>query len=347
MLYVTTRDKVDAFTPHRALTEERGKCGGCYLPYRLPVLMKDQLHDLVKQSFSERIATVLRLFFPAKISGWEVEVAVGRYPVRIAAMNHKIAVVETWHNHDGSFDCLVEKLYHSMTREEVNTGDPGAWFRIAARIAVLAAALGELMKTGIADTAKPADISLPVNDFEGVMAAWYARKMGLPLGVIMFVCNDNSSLWDFFHNGELQTNSKIRATVTPDSDQTVPQCLEMLIYETLGFQEVQRFVNACQYCQRYDIREDQLAMLKDGLFCGVVRQHRLETVISNIYCTNSYLMDPYTALAFGGLQDYRASAGETGIALILSDQSPICALSAMERILGIPAADIQKIVDHR
>lgn len=347
MLYLTTRDRMDAFTPQHALTKNTGKCGGRFLPYRLPVLTKQQLMELPEKSFGQRVAEVLSLFFRSHLNGWDIDFAVGRHPVRLCAMNHKIAVMESWHNHEGTFQSMVDRLYRCVNESALYSEYPGVWFRIAARIAVLSGSFSELIKAGIAADEKPVDIAVPVNDFEGVMAAWYSRKMGLPVGTIIFSCNENSNVWDFLHHGILDTKEKTQQTSTPDSDRAVPQSLELLIYETLGYEETQRFVQCCQAQKTYTIRSDQLSVLSNGLFCAVIRQPRLESIVRNVFKTNSYLMDPYTALAYGGLQDYRVASAEIGPALIVSDQNPLTEMPAMERILGVTAAEIQKIMDAR
>ena len=322
MLYVTTREKADAFTANHALREERGKCGGFFLPYRLPVFGETEIQVMQDIPFGERVARILNLFFSANLNGWDVEFAVGRRPVRVAAMSHKIAVIETWHNHDGNLDALVEALYGVVAKDESDGSSCGAWFYTAVRIAVLFGVFGDLIKTGIADFSQPVDIALAVDDFSAPMAVWYARKMGLPIGRIICCCNDNSVLWDFLHHGTLSTTVKIVSTVTPDSDYAIPPMLECLIFEVLGYEESQRFVKMCRDGNAYSLGEDKLSALRNGLFCAVVRQQRIESIIRNVYKTNAYLMDPYTALGFGGLQDYRAARAETGTALILSDRRP-------------------------
>lgn len=344
MLYVTTREKTDVFTSNHALREERGKCGGCYLPYRLPILSADEINALPELSFGERVAKILNLFFAAEINGWDVEFAVGRHPVRVAAMSHKIAVIELWHNPEGTFESLAERLFSSVAREPSDNRG-GEWFRVAARIAVLFGIFGELIKTGIADLTHPVDAAMAVNDFEAPMAAWYARKMGLPLGTVICCCNENSGFWDFLHHGELQTAAKIMHTTTPDCDQAVPAGLERLIYEVLGFDETRRFISTCSRGGLYDLSEEKLSMLKKGLFCAVVRQQRVESVVRNVYKTNSYLMDPYTALGFGGLQDYRAALSETGPALILSDNRPLCAAAEIGKMLNLPENEVKNLMN--
>ena len=79
--------------------------------------------------------------------------------------------------------------------------------------------------------------------------------------------------------------------------------------------------------------------------CNVIRRQRAETIVRNVYKTNSYLMVPSVAFAYGSLQDYRAAHGETGAAMILAEESPLVDLQVMEKLLGMPAEDIQKMIE--
>ena len=333
MLYVTTRDRVNVFTPRHALICEKGKCGGYFHPYRFPVFSPDQVLALPEKTFGQRLADTMNLFFGTTLTGWDIEFTVGRNPVRMSAMNHKIAVLETWYNSDHTFDGFILRLFNRLE----GNGKPGTWFRIAARIAVLVAACGDFMKTGILASDTLMDIALQADTFEAVMAAWYARRMGLPIGTILFSCDEDSGLWDFFHQGVLSAKG--------EAGRNLPACLEMLIAELFGFQETQRFLHAVSHNQRYFIREDLMLRLRSELCCNVIRRQRAETIVRNVYKTNSYLMVPDVAFAYGSLQDYRAAHGETGAAMILAEKSPLAALQIMERILGIPSENIRKIIE--
>ena len=322
MLYVNTRNTCDINTPNHPLIRNKCDRGGMYVPYRLPILTKSQLSELVRQSAAERIVAVLRLFFRLELSPSDVENALGIYPIQIAAMNHRIAVTENWHNPSGSFTGAVESLYKIAVANSNGQIKSTIWFRIAVRLAYFVSAFCELIKAGITHTGKPTDVALQSNSFETVMAAWYARKMGLPIANIILSCCENSGVWDLLHHGELPMRGYAASVNLTEDDSSIPACLEMLIYEVLGSREVERFVAALSSQTVYCIRDEQLAALKTGMYCAVVRRGRVESIIRNVQSTNSYLMETRTAIAFGGLQDYRATKGETGAALICADESP-------------------------
>lgn len=130
MLYVTTRIQRDAFTAHKALRENRGPAGGYFLPMRTPQFTREQLIALSQKSFGQCVADVINLLFNMKLSGWDVEFAIGRYPVKLVSIGSRVTVAETWHNPDWRFDRLVCSLEKFLTKEENASQQPGDWLRV-------------------------------------------------------------------------------------------------------------------------------------------------------------------------------------------------------------------------
>ena len=103
MLYVTTRNNGDIFTANHALNKNRAEDGGAYVPFKLPRLDFGELKAL---PFNHRVANVLNLLFGTKVTGWEVDFALGRKPFRLVAMNHKILVGELFNNPGNDFSTM-------------------------------------------------------------------------------------------------------------------------------------------------------------------------------------------------------------------------------------------------
>jgi len=124
--------------------------------------------------------------------------------------------------------------------------------------------------------------------------------------------------------GELHTDGKPAATTTPLADAVVPGELERLISAALGREEAKHFADTCAAGKIYRPHLEAQPELKKGMFSAVVSRSRLDALIPSVYRTNSYILGPYTALAYGGLMDYRAKTGETRPALMIAERSPIC-----------------------
>lgn len=339
MLYVTTRSNRDAYTAHRALRENRGPDGGMYLPFRTPRLSQADLDALGEKPFNQCVAEVLNLLFNAKLTCWDVDFCVGRYPVRLDCLRNRIVMAESWHNPDGTFERMVKDLAAHLCVGE--PAMPGDWTRIAVRIAVLFGIFGELKRAGIDQTV---DISMVSGDFSAPISAWYARQWGLPIGNLVCCCNENNSLWDLICHGQLRTDAVSIATAVREADVTIPSDLERLIYECGGALEVQRYLDACRQGGMYCPNDAVLTSLRKGLYVSVVSSQRMDTTIPNVYRTHSYVLSPYSALAYAGLLDYRAKTGETGYCIVLTEKSPACDAEAVSRMLGITVEEMKNSI---
>lgn len=317
MLYITTRNNRDAYTAQRVLRENRGPDGGMYLPFRTPKFSQAELDDLAEKPFNQCVAELLNRMFNTRLTGWDVESSVGRYPVRLETLRNRIIMAEFWHTLDGTFERMAKEL-----TDCVRVGAPapvGDWPRIAVRIAALFGVFGELKRAGVTQSV---DISMVSGDFSAPISAWYARQWGLPIGNLVCCCNENNSLWDLICHGQLRTDAVSVPTATRDADIAVPSDLERLVYESGGALEVQRFLDVCRSGGIYCPNDTVLSNMRKGLYVSVVSSHRIETTIPSVYQTHSYLLSPYAALAYAGLLDYRAKTGETRTCLVVAEKSP-------------------------
>ncbi len=342
MLYVTTRNKNDAHTAHKTLASDRGADGGFYVPFQMPVFSAEDLAALKDKAFGQCIADVLNLFFSARLDGWDVDFCIGRYPVKLIPMSHRIVVAETWHNPDWDYARMVRNLTGRIWGNGDTQGVPSNWAWIAIRIATLFGLYGQLLKQGLINLDTTLDVAVPTGDFSSPMAVWYARQMGLPVGTVICSCNENCSAWDLLHHGELRTDTVAVNTNTPQCDIGMPANIERLLFGCLGVEETEHFSSVCRAGGIYSLSEDHLSAVRKGMFAAVISQKRMESVICNVYRTSSYLLDPYSALAYGGLQDYRATAGEGRTTLLLTERSPICSAATVAAALGITVQELKE-----
>ena len=340
MLYVTTRISHDAFTSFRALSENRGPEGGFFVPMQFPYYDQNQIDALAQKSFSENVTQILNLFFGTNMDGRNLEFAIGRYPVKLVDLNGRITVAKTWHNPVYRFERLVCSVEKAIRQTNQIDSMPSDWLMIAARIGVLFGIFGLILQKGTFPKRHKLEIALPSGDLSLLMAAWYARKMGLPIGTIICCCNENASLWTLFHKGELRTNALAFHTHTPTCDCVVPTDLERLIFSTLGRTETERFCESCRKGSTYSLDQEQLEHLREGIHISVISSKRMASTIPNLYKTTGYIADPYTALSYSGLVDYRATTGAGHPALIVSEESPSFSLQFVAECVGMTPEEL-------
>ncbi len=320
MLYVTTREKFDAFTTARTLASSTGPEGGLYLPFRMPKLTQEELSALENQTFGQNVADMLNRFFGCGLTSWDVEFSIGRYPVRVAAMGQKVLVAECWRNLEGSYEKMARLLAARVTRKGKDEVRVTSWLGIAIRIALIAAIFSELRRSG---TTENLDVALPEGDFTLAMAFWYCREMGLPVGNLIIGCKDGSDVWNLIHNGQLRCGSNRE--------------LERLIFSTLGIDHALKYGRG----EAISLLPEQRKHLRRGIYCAVVSNSRRDAAIPNVFGTNSYILEPNAAVAYSALLDYRARAGESRNALILEDVSPAQG-SDVAAILGLTPDQVKE-----
>ena len=332
MLYVSTREKYDAFTAHRTLTEDRTPDGGVYLPYRMPCFSTDEIRALKGKSFGQCAAEILNQFFAARLSAWDVEFCVGRYPVKIAAMSHRILIGETWRNLDGSYEKMECRLAAKICGCDAAEVKITSWLRIAIRIAVLFGVFSELMRSEAYDCGQRIDVAVNAGDFSLPMALWYGREMGLPIAAIICSCGETSGVWDLLHLGEFR-GSKAASE------------LERLVYGTLGISEAKRFGQICEKGGEFTLLPAAAETLRSGMFAAVISRDRMSSVIPSVYRTNAYILDPDAAYGYGGLMDYRAKTGESKTALLLADSNPADQANTVAAAMQITAEELKRLLE--
>ncbi len=341
MLYITTRDKYDASTTPKSLRSDRGADGGLYLPFRMPEFAAEELDALVSGSFGQTVAEILNLFFSCRLTGWDVEFCIGRYPVKVTDIKQRIFVAELWHNTENCYS-RIENALSERVREARGEEKTTSWLRIAIRIAVLFGVYGELRRCGAVHAGDSFDVSLATGDYSAAMAVWYARHVGLPVANIICGCNENSAVWELLHLGEVRTDVNAVKTTTPEADIGLPAELERLISGTLGQAEAIRYSNTCAEGGIYAPKPGMLETLRNGMFAAVVSTERLMGLIPNVYRTVDYILGPYSALAYGGLLDYRTKNKEARTAVLLADKNAVCDGVLTAEAMGITLPQLKE-----
>lgn len=281
------------------------------MPFRMPGLSEEELLRLSSGTFHDGVAGALNLLFGVKVSAWDVSCAIGRYPVRLVNLGRKTLLCQLWHNPEGDFAWASSALA-DLFRQEQTAPEEGIWTHTAIRFAVLCGIFSQLRQEKQLTEAGSVDISLTAGDLSGLMAAWYAKKLGLPVGKIIVSCQEGGALWELVHQGQLRL----------DRLDQLPVGLERLIYECGGPGEVTRFLQALHQCGVYCPGEPVLWTLRRWLCVSVVsRERALDTAAGTL--SRGCGLSARAALAYSGLQDHRVISGTSSPALVLEDKKPV------------------------
>ncbi len=343
MLYATTRNQNDVFTAFKAIHTDCAPDGGLYVPFKLPHWQREQLKSLAHNSFGQTVADVLNGFFSCGLSAWDVEFAVGRSPMRLSAVNHRVVIAELFHNPQEKYSHIVQTLSDKIRKEGAGE-PPTGWVEIAIGIAVIFGVYGEYLQADGSLLDTPVDMAVTTAHFTMPMAVWYARQMGLPIGNIVCGCNANGGVWDLLHKGEMATGNTAFKTLTAEADTVVPRNLERLICGTLGTRETLRYLDCCARGGLYAPPAEELETLRRGMFAAVISDQRIMSLIPSVYRNSQYIFGPYSILAYGSLMDYRAKTGESRTAILICERSPDCDSKLVARSMDISEPQLGKLL---
>ena len=110
MLYITTRNNIETYASRYTLKENIAPDGGQFVPCDLPVWNSDHLMKFKDMNFGAVVAEVINVFYPNKLSGWDVDFCIGRNILRLVPMNQKIVVAELWHNLEEEYAYIVRDM---------------------------------------------------------------------------------------------------------------------------------------------------------------------------------------------------------------------------------------------
>lgn len=337
MLYVTTRNQIDVFTPEHPLRNRRDPDGGLYCPFHALRFSPEEIEGLKDVSFNQCMADMLKTMFGISLSSWEVDFCIGRYPVRLKNLESRLSVCEPWHNTGKDFRNMVEQLSKRMNGQH----DQG-WVEMAVRIAVLFGLYGELRREGILNRGEVFDLAVLSGSFMEPMSAWYAKQWGLPVGKIVCCCNENNTVWNLICQGQFPTDQTAVSTCVPGADIVLPEELERLVAACGDTWEMEHFLGCCETGKTYCPEEPVLNKMREHLYVSVVGSERIRQTVAGVYKASSYLLSPESALVYSGLQYYRAGKEQLRKAVVMTNRSPALDLAFAAEALGIPEETLRQ-----
>ncbi len=198
------------------------------------------------------------------------------------------------------------------------------WGRLVPQVVYYISAYASLVSDGQIELGDKLNVVVPTGNFGNILAAYYAKKMGLPLGKLICASNINNVLTDFINTGVYDRNRKFYATCSPSMDILISSNLERLLYMLTGDNDAQirEWFTALSKEGRYEVTDDIKAKISEEFFAGFCDDSDTKATIKSIYDKYSYVCDTHTAVAVKVYEDYRKATGDTTRTLIASTASP-------------------------
>lgn len=212
---------------------------------------------------------------------------------------------------------LSEAGYQFSSANSINIG------RLVPQIVYYVYAYAKLLENEEIADGEELNVTVPTGNFGNILAAYYAKQMGVPIGKLICASNENKVLFDFFQTGTYDRNRKFVLTSSPSMDILISSNLERLIY-TISGQDAKKDSELMEQLKengKYEITAEMKEKLKD-FAGGYATEEETKAAIHEVYKKTRYVMDTHTAVASHVSREYRKESGDNRKMLVTSTASP-------------------------
>ena len=208
--------------------------------------------------------------------------------------------------------------YQFSSANSINIG------RLVPQIVYYVYAYAKMYANGEITKDEKINVVVPTGNFGNILAAFYAKNMGVPIAKLICASNDNKVLYDFFSTGTYDKNRAFILTTSPSMDILISSNLERLIYRIAGNDAAKNaeFMRELTTDGKYEITPEMKAQLSD-FYGNYSSEAETAEVIKKLYEDTGYVIDTHTAVAAGVYGKYKAETGDTETkTVIASTASP-------------------------
>ncbi|HFU4203544.1 TPA: threonine synthase [Streptococcus suis] len=229
---------------------------------------------------------------------------------------------------------LAAKKLQFSSANSMNIG------RLVPQIVYYVYAYAQLVKTGEIEAGDKVNFTVPTGNFGNILAAYYAKQIGLPVGKLICASNDNNVLTDFFATGVYDKKRTFRVTTSPSMDILVSSNLERLIFHLFGNDAVKtaELMEALNTDGQYDIQGADADILS-FFAAAFATEEETAAEIKRVYDESDYIEDPHTAVASAVYKQYAEKTGDQTPTVIASTASPykfpVVAVEAVTGLTGL------------
>lgn len=212
---------------------------------------------------------------------------------------------------------LDEHGYQFSSANSINIG------RLVPQVVYYVYAYAKLLKNEEIKKGEAINIVVPTGNFGNILAAYYAKQMGVPVHKLICASNENKVLFDFFQTGVYDKNREFVLTTSPSMDILISSNLERLIYEISGRDDKKdvELMAALKEAGVYEINDEMKAKLAD-FEAGYATEEETAKIIHDIYARTGYVVDTHTAVAAEVCKAYREEKSDETKCLVASTASP-------------------------
>ena len=212
---------------------------------------------------------------------------------------------------------LAAKGFQFSSANSINIG------RLVPQMVYYVYAYTRLLADGSIKAGDKINVCVPTGNFGNILAAYYAKLMGLPINKLICASNENKVLFDFFSTGDYDRNRDFILTQSPSMDILISSNLERLIYRICGndADKNKALMRSLSSNGKYEITDEMKAKLSD-FYGNYASEKETSETIRRVYESESYIMDTHTAVAACVYDKYVKETGDRTPTVIASTASP-------------------------
>ena len=212
---------------------------------------------------------------------------------------------------------MAEAGFQFSSANSINIG------RLVPQIVYYVYAYTRLLADGGIKAGDKINAVVPTGNFGNILAAFYAKNMGLPINKLICASNENKVLYDFFTTGEYDRNREFVLTTSPSMDILISSNLERLIYRIAGnsAKKNSELMESLKNTGKYEITPEMKAQLSD-FYGNYATEAEDAATIKKLYEDTGYVIDTHTAVAATVYEKYKKETGDDTVTVIASTASP-------------------------
>ena len=212
---------------------------------------------------------------------------------------------------------MAEAGFQFSSANSINIG------RLVPQIVYYVYAYTRLLADGEIKAGDKINAVVPTGNFGNILAAFYAKHMGLPINKLICASNENKVLYDFFTTGEYDRNREFVLTTSPSMDILISSNLERLIYRIAGnsAKKNSELMESLKNTGKYEITPEMKAQLSD-FYGNYATEAEDAATIKKLYEDTGYVIDTHTAVAATVYEKYKKETGDDTVTVIASTASP-------------------------
>ena len=184
------------------------------------------------------------------------------------------------------------------------------WGRLLPQVVYYVSTYATMVGQGVVEAGQPIDVTVPTGNFGNILACWYAKQMGTPIGRIVCASNSNRVLTDFINTGVYDIADRdFVLTPSPSMDILVSSNLERQLFELTGrdAQRIRTWMADLSAKRRFEVDDETFSALQENYAAGSVGNDECLATVKDVYERHGYLIDPHTAVAWRVAEQHKGA----------------------------------------